>query len=43
MGVRMNKKLAEALENCIGNGNTVRIGRTLAEEIAKALKGENNA
>ena len=34
-----NKDLAAALESEI-TGNTVRIGKTLAEEIVKALKGE---
>lgn len=34
-----NKDLAAILESKI-MGNTVRIGRTLAEEIVKALKGE---
>ena len=34
-----NKELAIILEIKI-TGNTVRIGRTLAEEIVKALKGE---
>lgn len=34
-----NKDLAAILESKI-TGNTVRIGRTLAEEIVKALKGE---
>lgn len=34
-----NKDLADILESKIA-GNTVRIGRKLAEEIVKALKGE---
>lgn len=34
-----NKDLAAILELKI-TGNTVRIGKTLAEEIVKALKGE---
>ena len=35
-----NKELAAILEAKI-TGNTIRIGRTLAEEIVKALKGES--
>ena len=41
MEVRMKNELADALECCIGNGNTVRIGRKLAEEIVKELRGKN--
>lgn len=37
-----NKELADILESKI-TGNTVRIGRTLAEEIVKALKGKSES